>query len=185
MPERSPVELQFGESVITLCRRHVVFLVTNLVRDALFGLVPIVVLLILVGMTAGLGSTLGTIAIVLSVVWALFWAVRGYLTWYRHQNDVWVITNQRLIDSIRHHWFHRHISSADLIHVEDMSVVRQGLLPTMFKFGDVQCQTAGATQNFVLSGIPEPERVLSIIDAARDASRRELTGGVGYVAATP
>ena len=68
------------------------------------------------------------------------------------------------------------MSSADLVDVEDMNVVREGILPTMFNFGDVRCQTAGEVPNFVLAGIPRPTEVLATIDAARDASRRALRG---------
>lgn len=185
MAEKQPVELQAGESIIIRCRRHPVFLAWQLSRDVLAGVVPIVLVLLLAHYTSGLDSTFGQIALVLSIVWGVFWLIRGYLTWYRYQNDQWLITNQRLIDSIRRHWFHHQIASADLIHVEDMTVHKNGVLPTMFGFGDVRCQTAGQAQNFVLSGIPDPERVLATIDAARDASRRELAGGPGFAATTP
>lgn len=176
MPEKPPVELQAGEAVVVTCRRHPVFLVWRLCRDGLAGVVPIVAALLLAVATSGLDSGFGRVIVAACVLWGVIWVVRGYFTWYRYQNDIWVVTNQRLIDSSRRHWFHRQISSADLIHVEDMSVRKEGVLPTVFGFGDVRCQTAGQAQNFVLSGIPDPEGVLTTIDAARDASRREIAG---------
>jgi hypothetical protein len=102
--------------------------------------------------------------------------VRGYFTWYRYHNDLWAVTNQRIVDSIRRHWFHHRMSSADLVDVEDINVVREGILPTMFNFGDVRCQTAGEVPNFILAGVPRPSEILATIDAARDAARRSLRG---------
>lgn len=182
MPDRSPVELQAGEEILLTCRRHWVYLAWHLGRTIAAGLLPVVAVLILTGITAGLGSTAGRIVIVIAVIWALYWAVRAYFTWYRYQNDRWLITNQRIIDSIRRHWFHHQIASTDLIHVEDMTIRKEGVLPTLVNFGDVRCQTAGQVENFVLSGIRDPGKVLALIDAARDASRRELASGAPGVA---
>lgn len=103
---------------------------------------------------------------------------RGYFTWYRYENDIWVVTNQRLLDSLKSHWFHHRMASADLVDVEDIAVVREGFLQTIFKFGDLKCQTAGEQPNFVLAGIPDPVSVLGTIDRARDAARHALRDGV-------
>ena len=106
------------------------------------GAVPIIVLLIAVNEISGLDGNNGTVAGIVSAVWGGIWLVAANFTWYRYNRDEWVVTTQRLIDSVKHHWFHHEISSADLIQIEDMSVSRSGLLQTMFNFGDLRCQTA-------------------------------------------
>ncbi|MCC7366752.1 MAG: hypothetical protein IT303_20510 [Dehalococcoidia bacterium] len=170
-----PFELQQGEFVVKFARRHVVFLAWQLAKVVVLALVPVAAVLVLVQLTAGLGSTAGRIALVVAAIWLLYWLVRGYFTWYRYNNDLWVITNQRIIDSTKFHWFHQRMASADLINVEDLSISKEGVLPTMFNFGNVLCQTSGEKPNFVLSGIPEPSKMLATVDSARDAARRELT----------
>lgn len=171
--ETSPVELQPGEHIILYRRRHWLHLEPLLAAMALAGVVPIVALGWIVGATTGLGGMGGLIVLAVSVVWALYWLVRGYFAWYRYRHDIWLVTNQRLVDSLKRHWFHHQVASADLIDVEDIAVVRHGLLQTMFNFGDVRCQTAGEQANFVLAGIPDPVGTLSTIDQARDSARRE------------
>jgi len=52
-----------------------------------------------------------------------------------------------------------------------MSVIRSGLLNTMFDFGDIECQTAGAVRKFALRGIPRPREVQAMVDRLRDQSR--------------
>jgi len=89
-----------------------------------------------------------------------------------------VVTNQRIIDSLRRHWFHHRIASADLVDVEDIAVHREGALATMFNFGDLRCQTAGTEPNFILAGIPDPTGLLATVDAARDASRQQRMAAV-------
>lgn len=170
-----PFDLQAGENILRFCRRHWVYLWSKLIAIAVAAVLPIVLLTWLAAATSGLGSTFGRVALILDLAWALYWAVRGYFTWYRYQNDIWVVTNQRVMDSLKRHWFHHRLASADLVDIEDMAVHREGLLQTLFNFGDVRCQTAGEVPNFILAGIPEPAKVLGVVDAARDAARRELT----------
>jgi hypothetical protein len=173
-----PFELQSQESVLLLARRHWMYLYPKLILQALFGLLPIVLLTTIAGIGPGLSGGPGAIVLILDVLWAGYWAIRIYFTWYRYNNDVWVVTNQRIVDSLRRHWFHHRMASADLIDVEDIAVHREGPLPTMFNFGDLRCQTAGTEPNFILAGIPNPAAVLSQVDAARDAARQQRVAAV-------
>lgn len=174
--EKLPFDLQQGERVIRLARRHTVFLVWQVTKLALVALLPVAAVAILVQLTVGYDGTFGLILLGLLAAWLVYWLVRGYFTWYRYNNDVWIVTNQRIIDSTKFHWFHQSMASADLVNVEDLSIHKEGLLPTMFNFGNVVCQTSGERANFILSGIPRPSDMLSTVDAARDAARRELAG---------
>jgi hypothetical protein len=171
-----PFTLQAGETVLMLARRHWAFLTWKLARDAVLALVPIIALLVLASFTFGLDGRVGQVIWLLCAVWFLVFAVRGYFTWYRYQNDVWVITDQRIVDSSKKHWFHHGMASADLDDVEDMRIQKDGLFPTAFNYGNVQLQTAGPVPNFVLSGIPKPADVMALIDRQRDAAKRRLRG---------
>jgi hypothetical protein len=144
----------------------------------LAGLVVTIAGILLVVATFGFDGWLGKATLLVIILWAGYWGVRAYFHWYRYNNDLWAVTNQRLVDSIKKHWFHHAMASADLVDVEDIRVVREGVLHTMFNFGDVRCQTAGEVPNFVLDGIPNPVGVLAVVDNARDAARRSLRGPV-------
>lgn len=167
----TPVELQPGEEVVHLSRRHWVVLYPLLVLDALLGVVPLVLGIWVAGKADG---TLGLVVLGLAVVWAVAMAVRGYFRWYRYHHDVWLVTNQRLVDSIRRHWFHRRVASADLVDIEDVSMERDGIPQTMLDFGNLRVQTAGEQENFVLANIHHPADVLTTIDRVRDAARHAL-----------
>ncbi len=172
--QKLPFELQATEVVLLFCRRHWAFLASQMTKIVLLAAVPVAVLLTIVSITAGLGSGAGKVAWLVSAAWLLFWAVKGYFSWYRYNRDIWVVTNQRVVDSVKRHWFHHAMASADLVDVEDIAVKREGLFATVFKFGDLHLQTAGERPNFVLSGIPDPGSVLALIDSQRDSARREL-----------
>lgn len=172
--QKLPFELQGDERVVLFCRRHWLYFYSKLAGIVFALTVPTAALLWIVQLTAGLGGTVGKVALVIAAIWVIYWGIRGYFTWYRYQNDVWVITNQRIIDSTKFNWIKQRMASADLVDVEDINVVREGLLPTMFNYGDLRVQTAGEVANFVLAGIPGPSKVLAVVDSSRDAARRQF-----------
>jgi len=171
-----PFDLQQDETILLYAKRHWAFLTWRLVKIGLVAIVPVVALLVLAAMTFGLDGDAGKIVIGLSVLWLLVGAARGYLAWYQYQHDIWVVSDQRVIDSLKHHWFHHQMASADLDDVEDISIRREGVVATMFNYGDLQLQTAGERPNFVLSGIPNPSTVLALVDHQRDIAKRRMRG---------
>lgn len=169
-----PCELQNGESVILLTRRHWLYLWSKLAVEFAWAFLPVAVVLFVVARFGSLGSAAGKVVLLIAVLFVAYWAVRAYFTWYAYVHDLWVVTNQRVIDSVKPNWFRSHLASADLVDIEDIAVDRSGVLQTMFNFGEVRCQTAGERLNFILAGIPKPQTVLSTIDAARDTARARL-----------
>ena len=167
-----PFTLQSDERVLAYCHRHWVYMWPSVIAAILIAIVPPILAIILMRNqdVEGMARVLGY---VVAGAWAIFWGLRAYFTWYRFQNDVWIITNQRLIDSFKKHWFHHALASAELIDIEDVSVSREGPMQTMFNYGSLRCQTAGAATNFTLSGIPDPAGILATLDSARDAARRD------------
>jgi hypothetical protein len=166
-----PFELQEGEYVERIVRRHWLHIYPRLFLLVLAAAIPVIVLwfVALTRMEVGNEAKIGLAGV--SALWLLFWSVRIFLFAYRYNNDMWTITNQRLIDSVRRHPFHLQVGSADLIHVQDLSTDRNGLIRTMFNFGDVECETASATGHFTLAAVPNPGDVQLLIDRLRDAQR--------------
>jgi len=105
-------------------------------------------------------------------LWLVYWGVRSFLNWYRYRHDIWVVTNQRLIDSYKAHPFSLRVATADLVNLQDMSVVKSGIVATMLNFGNVVCETAGSDRvAFTIAGVPRPEAMQLLIDRERDRER--------------
>jgi len=174
--QKLPFELQNNEVIRLVARKHIAYFVWQVTKHALAGLIPAAALLAIFALTAGLDGTLGLVVWAIAAAWLVFWAIKIYFDWYSYRNDIWVVTNQRVIDSYKRNWFAHRMASTDLVSVEDMSIDKSGVIPTAFNFGHLQLQTAGQRENFILSGIPKPSNVLALIDSERDAARRELRG---------
>jgi hypothetical protein len=143
-----------------------------LALDALLGAVPLMLAIWMATKVDSNRAQLATLGV--AVVWALAMALRAYFRWYRYHHDVWLITNQRLIDSLRRHWFHQKLTSADLVGIEDVSMERHGVLQTLLDFGNLQVQTAWEQENFMPRNIHHPPDVLTMLDLDRDEARLEV-----------
>ena len=167
-----PIQLQKGEKVIRELRRHPIYAILQAIGI-------IIVAGLLIWLFSWLGSTvqgLKTFFNILLWLTILVAAVALYMIYYRYKNDLWLITDQRLVDSTRRSPFSHEIASTDLVNVQDITVNRSGFFPTIFNFGEVSCQTAGSTQVFTLNGVPNPNSVLELIDQSRDDARERLAG---------
>src|SRR5512145_1143737 len=94
---RLPFPMQQGERIIALFRRHWWFLWPQTVLLLLIAVVPVIVaavVLELVGVLDDLGIWFWLVA----AAWLAIGAVRLYFNWYQYHNDIWVITNQRIVD---------------------------------------------------------------------------------------
>lgn len=176
-PPSLPFPLQDGERVIELRRRHWWYLWPNTAVLVLVAVVPVIFLTWLFD-AIGVLDDLRWIFWIIALIWIAIWGIRALLNWYRYHHDIWVVTNQRLIDSYRANPFSRRVATADLINVQDMSVSKNGILPNMLNFGDVLCETAGSsTSTFKITGIPRPEDLQLLIDKERDRERMRSSGG--------
>jgi len=171
-----PFPLQEDEKVLAVARRHWLYLYPRLILELFLALAPVGALLGLLANLDRLEGLTRTVALAASGLWLLYWLVRLYFLKYRYDNDIWVVTNQRVRveDSLKRHWFHLEVSAADLTDIQDTTVSRSGFLRTIFDFGDIDCQTAGTLTHFALKAIPKPQEVQALLDKARDELRAAI-----------
>jgi hypothetical protein len=169
-----PFPLQDGETVVSIARRHWIYLWPLVALRLVAALVPVAFLAWALDTAGILDGVVRNIFLVAALLYIGYWAVRIALTWYNFYNDIWVITNQRLIDCHRPHPFDMSISTADLINVQDMTIERSGILRTVLDFGNIVCQTASIDQDFMITGVPNPRGLQALVDRERDRERNRL-----------
>lgn len=172
-PFESPVTLQPDETVLRVLRRHWIHLIQRIAYPLGYMLGGLLLVWLL--SFTGIGAILWLVWGVL-FIYCLVWIGLRY---YTHRNDMWIVTNQRLIDSSKPTPIKHIVASADLINVEDIRVNKNGLLQTSLNYGDLICQTAGVKENFILKGIHDPTEVLALIDRTRDEARRRVVSQQG------
>lgn len=86
--------------------------------------------------------------------------------------DFWVITNDRLLNIEQKGIFSRTVSEMDLYKIQDATSEVQGILATLFGFGNIHIQTAGEEKRFELRQIPAPHEVRKLIMDMAEEDRK-------------
>ena len=157
------VLLNSGEEVICRARRHwfVIFL------EFLFLLVMATAPALLQSFIPFLGGLFFfAYSLWLVAVWIL-----GFVAWTNFYLDVWIITNQRVIDIEQKGFFHREVASCHLEDVQDITTNIAGLIPTLLNYGDLRIQTAGESREFLLTLAARPDFVKQKINEAKQKAR--------------
>ena len=82
--------------------------------------------------------------------------------------DCWVITNERTIHTELRGLFSRFYSSVSHNKIQDITVDIHGFLPTIFKYGDLKIQTAGAFKEFIFRQIPDPYKTKDVLLSVKE-----------------
>lgn len=167
------------EHVVAVLRRdRLVFLGYCVVFLILLAIPPATYFLLAGLFPAPLESAVGfpVLALVASIyylsVWLFFFT--QFLDYYL---DVWLVTNDRIVNIEQMGLFARTVSELDLYRIQDVTSEVNGFLPTMFNFGNVYIQTAGQHERFVFRQVPDPHGVRkNIVDLV--AEDRKFHPGV-------
>lgn len=93
--------------------------------------------------------------------------------------DVWLITNERIIDIRQEGFFSRTVAELKLFQIQDVTSELKGFFKFVFRYGDVYVQTAGEVQRFVFRQIPHPEEIRDTIIKLVESKRHgAYTGNV-------
>lgn len=92
----------------------------------------------------------------------LLW-IFGFLLWIDYYFDVWIITNERIVNIEQKGLFVRHISELNFSRVQDVTATVEGIIPTILNFGDVLVQTAGEEKRFTFRQIADPYQIKDVV----------------------
>ncbi len=113
----------------------------------------------------------------LAILWSLFFVV-----WTNYYLDVWIITDQRIVDIEQFSLFSRDVSEFRMDRVQDLTVEVKGIIPTLMGFGDLHIETAGMHHQFHINEIPNPyeikDRIVKIHDRAVQQAHEHNHGGL-------
>ncbi len=83
--------------------------------------------------------------------------------------DMWIITNDRIIDIEQFNLFSRTISELDLFRIQDITTDVHGLFASMFNYGNLKITTASGNLDLVFHNIPSPDKIRrELLDLAND-----------------
>jgi len=150
-----------NEKIILLIRRHPFIILTKIIFWAVVAVLPPIFYLVFGDVLAGLfNNQLFTPIVVLftSIYYLYIWlfAFHSFVDYYL---DVWLVTNQRIVNIEQKGLFARTVSEQTLYRVQDVTSELKGFWSTTLDYGTVYIQTAGEKERFIFKQIPQPYRV--------------------------
>ncbi len=149
------------EKIEFFLRRHPITFVPILFLFIILILVPVVIYFLINNLFPQLLT--GEIAYPILVLFASLYCLSIYLFFYAQfidfYLDLWIVTNDRIVDIEQHGLFSRTTSELDLYRIQDVTVNVNGFFPTIFKFGNVTVKTASSNSDIIFKNIPNPNQV--------------------------
>lgn len=174
------IELAKGEKVVYEIRRHwyVLFIESGLL--IIIFLVPWFVFLGIDVVGLSIDNTEGALLFFISTAWLFFTWIAFIIAWTNYYLDVWVVTNERILDIEQYSLFSRDVSEFRLDRIQDVTIEVKGILPTLLHFGTVHVQTAGEAREFIINGVPDPYKVRDALIKEHDRAVVKSHGNTGH-----
>ncbi len=155
-------------------RRHMLTFVPTLLFFIVLLLIPAVLGPVLVSIFPTLSTAPAHYAsmVILTTVYYLSTLLFFYTHFVDYYLDLWIVTNDRIIDIEQQGIFSRTITELDLHQVQDVTTEIHGVFPTLFHFGDVKVKTASMNLDIIFRSISRPDRIRSEILRLADEDRR-------------
>lgn len=155
------------EEIILMSRRHPWVL-------AKAGLIFVVAIIIIVLSFLFFGASLTTsIVLVIALIFATLY---GFIRWFVYTNDIYILTNERIINIDQGSFFSRRVTEAELSNILNVSYEIKGPIKSLLNFGDISIDTSGSDRNYlVLENIENPHFIQEKI-VAMQKKAQEKTG---------
>ena len=165
------------EEIELVLRKHLITLLPHFIYISLMFLLPVAFYIFIVPIVfpAFLNAPYDKLFILLSLIYYGFIWIMVFTIWVDYYLDVWIITNERLLDIEQIGFFNRVVSELDLKRIQDITSRVYGILPTMFGFGNINIQTAAEEERFKMKTIPHPvttrRKITQLYRAAKEKDR--------------
>lgn len=104
-----------------------------------------------------------TAGLLLASVYYLSVVLFFYTYFVAFHLDLWIVTNDRLLDVQQKTLFARTVSEVDLYQIQDASSEIHGIFPSIFNYGNIILQTASAVPKFTFRNVANPNELRQAI----------------------
>ena len=151
------------EKILLLLRAHPITNLKWIIPAVLLFLVPFFVPLVFQFLHLVLSTipqTFEIVFLIINYLLVLIITFEGFLNWYF---NVYIVTEKNLVDIDFHSLLFKNIDVAPLRNIEDTASSMGGILNSIFHYGNVFIQTAGASRNIDFHSVPRPHHVADFI----------------------
>jgi len=154
-----------NERIILFTRRHWIVFLGHTITAAIIGGVIEIALLLAYFYFPDLADDPDTVKVLIflgAIIALMIWLII-YIGWVDYYLDVWMISNERIVEIKQNALFNRQISELNLEKIQDVNAKVVGFWGTLLGYGTILVQTAGSTEMFEFLRIPKPYEVQKVI----------------------
>ena len=176
MHASTAIELEPGEQIVLYLRPFWLTMFGPLLAASLFYAIPTVLVIIFWSIVHGwlANPLLGPIiTIALSIYTATVWLFTfgKFVDFYL---NTWVVTTMRIIDADQIGLFGRSVSELHLANIQDVTTKVNGVIQTVFNYGDLMAETAAEQEHFNFYNAPHPEHIKEVIMRLVEAEKDKI-----------
>lgn len=146
--------LNGDEKILKVIRKHWFVMARTVALFIFLLLLPSLILTILPVVTSDLDPALvQPLTNLFLAIYIMVLLVFLFLLWMDYYLDMWIITDERIIDVQQQGLFNRQVAEIPLQHVQDVTLEVKGIIETFLKFGTIRIQTAGERE-FKIEFVP-------------------------------
>jgi hypothetical protein len=159
-----------NEDILLVIRKHPIVYARLIFIYTVMLVMPVVLLLWVIFSFYNLTQETETIILIFASEYFLFVLAFTLITWLNEEFDMFIITNERLIDITQVSFLQRTVASTPLIHIQDATSDVDGFFATILNYGTVRVETAGASEyTFSMEKAPNPSALArKILDIVRN-----------------
>jgi hypothetical protein len=105
----------------------------------------------------------GQITFIFTQIYTMFLSLSIFLIFIIYYLNIQIITNLRIVDIDQVGLFSHRISELHIDKIEDVTSEVNGILGTIFSYGNIYVQTAGTKEHFEFSNVPNPAEIEKLI----------------------
>jgi len=150
-----------GEKVIMLLRRHWFIILKKIIFWAIVAVLPLIFYSVAGNVFEELFSyrlSYPILVLFASTYYLYVWLFLFY-SFIDYYLDVWIVTNERIINIEQRGLFSREVSEQKLYRIQDVTSELKGFFSTVLDYGTVHIQTAGEEPRFIFKEVPHPQTV--------------------------
>lgn len=153
------------EVVVLRLRRHPIVFLQEITLFLFLMILPLIVVFLMnfAGVHLPNDGITPIIVILGASIFYLYITLFIFYNFFIFFLDRWIVTNKHIVNIEQHTMFHRTLSKQELERVQDVTSEMNGLLQTLFNYGDVSVQTAGERAHFLFEDVPAPNFVANTI----------------------
>lgn len=162
------------ERVVYMLRRHPITFLPTVILFIINLFVPFLVYRLIFGLFPTIQNS--PIATPLAMLFLSAYALGGIVLFFSffidYYLDLWIVTNDRIVDIEQFGLFARTISELDLYQIQDVTTEIHGILATIFQYGNVAVKTASSNTGIIFRNVPRPNHVREMLIKLSDEDRK-------------